>query len=204
MAIIDNESARGAQPSQSDRDEPADCGLGWQAAGCCEGVEAVARKLLRRYITPDVAGLCALGQQVSDDVREVLLRSGDLLVSMQECREFGGVALVLNEGVGLQHRFEPLASTASLVPQFGEMFEVASDLMFLPGDQDRFDVWEVLVQRRTPDAGLLGDLRHRHRAQPALGHQRPSVSRIASRTAARCASIVSFHSFGTTPVYMTT
>ncbi len=30
------------------------------------------------------------------------------------------------------------------------------------------------------------------------------VSRIASRTARRCASIVSFHSFGTTPVYTTT
>jgi hypothetical protein len=30
------------------------------------------------------------------------------------------------------------------------------------------------------------------------------VSRIASRTAARCASIVSFHSLGTTPVYTTT
>jgi hypothetical protein len=30
------------------------------------------------------------------------------------------------------------------------------------------------------------------------------VSRIASRTARRCASMVSFHSFGTTQVYMTT
>jgi len=30
------------------------------------------------------------------------------------------------------------------------------------------------------------------------------VARIASRTAARCASIVSFHSFGMTSVYATT
>ena len=30
------------------------------------------------------------------------------------------------------------------------------------------------------------------------------VSRIASRTARRCASMVSFHSFGTTTVYMMT
>jgi hypothetical protein len=67
---------RGAQPSQSDRDESADRGFGRQPAGCCEGVEEVARKLVRRYITPDVAGLCALGQQVSDDVREVLLPLG--------------------------------------------------------------------------------------------------------------------------------
>ena len=106
-----------------------------------------------------------------------------------------------DERVGLEHSFEPLASVARLVPDFGEMFEVAGDLTFVPGDQDRFDVWEVLVQRRTSDAGLLGDLRHRHRPQPVLGHQRRAVSRIASRTARRCASIVSFHSFGITPVY---
>src|SRR5215218_8170566 len=90
----ENESARGAQPSQSDRDEPADRGLRRQAVGCCEGVEAVARKLLRRHIVPDVAGLCASGQQVSDEVAELLLRSGDLLVSMQERREFGVVVPV--------------------------------------------------------------------------------------------------------------
>jgi hypothetical protein len=56
-----NESARGAQPGQSDRDEPPDRGLGRQAAGCCEGVEAVARKLVRRDIIPKLAGLCDLG-----------------------------------------------------------------------------------------------------------------------------------------------
>ncbi len=53
---------RGAQPSQSDRNESADRGFGRQTASCCEGVEAVARKLLRRDITPNVAGLCGLGQ----------------------------------------------------------------------------------------------------------------------------------------------
>jgi hypothetical protein len=29
-----------------------------------------------------------------------------------------------------------------------------------------------LVQRRPSDAGSLGDLRHRHRPQPTVGHQR--------------------------------
>ena len=48
--------------------------------------------------------------------REVLLRLGDVLISMQKCREFGGVALVLNECVGLEHGFEPLTSVSSLVP----------------------------------------------------------------------------------------
>src|SRR5687768_16188262 len=49
-----NTSAWGAQSSQSDRDEPADRGFGRQPASCPEGVEAVARKLLRRDVTPDV------------------------------------------------------------------------------------------------------------------------------------------------------
>ena len=107
-----NESPRGAQPSQSDRDESADRGFGRQTASCCEGVEAVARKFVRRDISPEIAGLCALGQQVSDDVCEVLLRLGDMLTSMQECREFGSL---------------PLASVASLVSDLGKIFEVASD-----------------------------------------------------------------------------
>ncbi len=106
-------------------------------------MEAVARELLRRDIVPDIAGLWGLGQQVSDHVAELLLRSGDLVVSMQERREFGvvvPVGLVGDERVGLQHSFEPLASVASLVPEFGEIFEVAGDLTFVPGEQDRFDV----------------------------------------------------------------
>jgi hypothetical protein len=113
---------------------------------------------------------------------------------MQERREFSAVVLAVvgDERVGLQHRFESLASFASLLPECGEMFEVAGDVTFVPGDQDRLDVWEVLVQRRTPDAGLLGDLRHRHRAQPALGHQRPSSlqDRLAHLAAVRLDRLV--------------
>jgi hypothetical protein len=90
-----NESARGAQPGQSDRDEPADRGLGRQAAGCCEGVEAVARELLRRDIVPDVAGLGGVAQQVSDQVDELLLRSRDVLTPVQERREFGSVVFAV-------------------------------------------------------------------------------------------------------------
>ncbi len=79
---------------------------------------------------------------------------------MQECREFFGavvLAVVADERVGPQHGLEPLAGVAGLVTEFDEMRKVAGDVTFVPGDQDRFDVWEVLVQRRTSDAGLLGD-----------------------------------------------
>ena len=148
-----------------------------QVAGCCEGMEAVARKFVRHDVIPDVAGHSALGQHISDHVAQMLLRPGDLLVSVQERREFGVVVpagLVKDEGVGLQHPFEALASVAGLVSEFGEMFEVAGDLTFVPGEQDSFNVWEVLVKGRASDAGLLGDLRHRRRPQPVLGHQRRS------------------------------
>ncbi|WP_287322767.1 hypothetical protein [Mesorhizobium sp.] len=47
---------------------------------------------------------------------EPLLRPGDVLASMQARREFDAVVLVGNERVGLEHRFELLASVASLVP----------------------------------------------------------------------------------------
>jgi hypothetical protein len=79
---VHNESAWGAQPSQSDRDEPADRGFGRQPASCPERVEAVARKLLRRDVTADVAGLCGLGQQVIYHVVDLLLRFGDVHTSM--------------------------------------------------------------------------------------------------------------------------
>jgi len=68
-----------------------------QAAGCYEGVEAVAREFVRRDIVPEVAGRRGRGEQVSDEVAELPLRSGDVLTSMHECREFGAVILVGNE-----------------------------------------------------------------------------------------------------------
>lgn len=172
-----NESARRVQPIHGDRHEAADRGLRTLAAGSSQGVKAVGRKLVRRDIVPDVAGFCCLGQQVSDHVVDLMLRSGDLLVPMEERSEFGVVmpaGLVGDEGVRFEHGFQPLASVAGLLPDFGEILEVAGDLMFVPGAQDRFDVWEVLVQGRASDAGLLGDLRHSHRPQPVFGHQRRS------------------------------
>src|SRR5262249_31414354 len=129
-----------------------------QVAGCIQGVEAVARELRRRDIVPDVAALRTLGQQVPDELVEVLLRSGDVLTSMQECRKLGVVVLVENERECLEHGFEPVTRVASLMSELGEMFEVAAHQTLMPCEQDRFDVCEVLVQRRTTDAGLLGDL----------------------------------------------
>jgi hypothetical protein len=183
------------QPSQGDRDESADGCLGWQAAGCGESVETVAGELVRWDVVADVASPGSVGQQVSDHVAEVLLGSGDLPVPMQERPQFGvavPVGLMRDERVGLQHRLESLASVAGVVSGFGQLLEVAGDLPFVPGQQDRFDVWEVLVQRRPSDAGLLGDRRHRHGGQPVLGHQRRCgvQGRVAHRRAVRLDRLV--------------
>ena len=102
-------------------------------------------------------------------------------------RLFGAVMLVGNVRISLEHGLEPLAGAASSIPDFGELFEVAGDLTFMPRDQDRLDVREVFVQRRATDAGRLGDLRHRHRRRPVLGRQRRrSVQgRVTHRAAVR-------------------
>jgi hypothetical protein len=56
-------------------------------------VDAIARELVRRYIVPDIAILCSLGQQVSDYFVDLELRSSDPLVLMEERREFGVVPM---------------------------------------------------------------------------------------------------------------
>ena len=84
-------------------------------------MEAVARKLVRRHIVPEVAGLLSLGQQVSDEVAELVLRSADVLTPMEECHELGAVDdrdIVVDERVGLEHRYEPLAGVAGSVSEF--------------------------------------------------------------------------------------
>src|SRR6266496_3000567 len=83
--------AAGAQSGDRDRDEAVDRGLGRQAAGCAEGVQAVAGQLVRRDIIAHVPGLRGLGQQVLDEAAEVLMRSGDGLTPVQERRELGAV-----------------------------------------------------------------------------------------------------------------
>jgi hypothetical protein len=76
-------SAWGAQPSQSDRDHPANGSFRRQAAGPREGVEAEARKLVRCHITPDVTVLYGVDQQFSHHVVDLVLRSRDSLASME-------------------------------------------------------------------------------------------------------------------------
>ena len=115
----------------------------------------------------------SFGQQLADEAAKVPLRVRKMVASVHEHREFGALGPVMgDERVRLQHGFQPLAGSAGLVADHGEMLQMPSDVPFVPGGQDRLHVGEVLVQCRAPDAGLLGDLRHRDRGEPVLGHQR--------------------------------
>jgi hypothetical protein len=81
----------------------------------------------------------------------------------------GQVALAMGVGetrVGAQHGREPQARIFLPLAGAGELVEVVGDLPLLPGEQDRLDIREVLVEGRAADAGVLGDLRHGDRGRP--------------------------------------
>jgi hypothetical protein len=83
---------------------------------------------------------------------------GEVLATVQERGKFGAVMPVVNERAGAEDGFQLPGRTTGLVPDAAKVVQMAGDLAFVPGDQDRLDVGEVLVQRGTPDAGLLGNL----------------------------------------------
>src|SRR5262249_60250385 len=112
-------------------------------------------------------------QEIAAQVGEVLVSPCDVLTSMHQRRQIDVSVLVANERIGLEQHPEALAWITSLLPERRELGEMAGNVPFMPGDQDRFDVWKVLVQGRASDAGLLSDLRHRHRSQSVLGDERP-------------------------------
>ncbi|MBB5781812.1 hypothetical protein HD596_008568 [Nonomuraea jabiensis] len=94
-------------------------------------MKSVTREFVGRDVVSQVANGGDLDQKVSEKVDDPLLRMGDKLASVQECLElFGSVppAMVRDEGVALECRFEPLTGAARVVPKFGEPFKVAGDV----------------------------------------------------------------------------
>jgi hypothetical protein len=98
---------------------------------------------------------------------------------MQDGSQLVAVMLVLNQGVSLEHGAERVAAVMGLVAELCEELEVACDLPLVPRGHDRLDIREVLVERRATDAGLLGDLGHRHGTEPAAIDE--ASSRIEDR-----------------------
>jgi len=133
-------------------------------ASCRDSMEAVAGQLLWGDVIADLAAGCALGQQVPDELVELLLGAGDVGPSMQQRGQVAAVMFVDDQCIGLQHRLEPRASVTSPVPDLGELCEVAGDLALVPGEKDRFHVREVLVQRGPADAGVASQVRWKSEA----------------------------------------
>ena len=73
---------RGTEPSEGERDEPADRRVGREAAGRAQRVEAVTHEFVGRNVIPDVAGLRGVDQHVPNEVAELMLRPCDLRVLM--------------------------------------------------------------------------------------------------------------------------
>src|SRR5207249_10874323 len=81
LSSLKSSSARWAQSSQNDANQPSNRRLGRQIARCGQSVQAVSRKFGGRDIIPDRACLYPLGQQVSDECVEPMLRPDDVLTS---------------------------------------------------------------------------------------------------------------------------
>jgi len=172
--------------AQCDRDQAVDGSLGGQATGGAQGVQAVDRELAGGDIIADVRGLRGFADEVTHKGVQVLLCTGDVLAPVHQRREFGVLGVLLGDvRIGVEDGFELFTRGACLVADEDQVFEVRGHVAFVPRGQDRLDVREVLVQRRPADAGLFRDLRHRHRRQSVLGHQRRGglQSRLADRAA---------------------
>lgn len=84
--------------------------------------------------------------------------------------------VVADPCIRFEHSAQPFVGRgSSAAAQHGEMVEMPGDLLRVPGDEDRLDIREVLVEGRSADPTVLGDLRHGHRSQPVLGDQGDGV-----------------------------
>jgi hypothetical protein len=82
------------QASQDDGDQPLDRGLGGQPASCRDGMQAVAGQLVRRHIIADLTAGGTLGQQVADEVAQLLVGSGHVGAAMQQRRQVAAALMV--------------------------------------------------------------------------------------------------------------
>ena len=124
-------------------------------------MQAVGGEFVGFGVVTDVACARGVGEDGADEVVQLSSWLGHLFVAVDECAELGAEPVpghpVHDACVGRQHGVEPGAGVGGLFADGGELFEVRGDVAAVPGDQDRVDVGEVLVEGRAPDAGFLGD-----------------------------------------------
>ena len=139
-----------------------------------ERVQAEASQFGRGHVVADGSGGDTVADQAGEHAVQVVFGGGDLVAPVQECGQFGvAVPLRLMSDVGVrpQDGFQAEIGVGMPLGDCSELTEVGVNLPLVPRVQDGFDVWEVLVQGGSSDAGLFGDLRHRHPEQPVLVHE---------------------------------
>ena len=158
-------------------------------------MQAVAGKFVTGYVIAHLATPHAVGDQLRDQLMQLALGADNLVLRVQEPDQLGVVAagLLHDAGVAVQHRHQPVGAITRASTYLAELSQVSVDLAGMPAVQDRVDVGEVLIKRRPPDPGPLGDLGHGDRAQTVLN---PPASSAQARAAF---AILSFTTVGLLP-----
>lgn len=168
------QSAGGLQSRDREGEQASDRCLRAGLTGRGQGVQAVAGELVGGHVVTHGATFGGGGDEVSHHVVQLPLSAGDALAAVEERGELAvrvAVGIVDDEGVGLEDGFEAGLSIGGSVARPPELVQVVTDLTVVPGEKDRLDVREVLVERGASDAGVLGDPRHRDRQWTFGGHQ---------------------------------
>jgi len=139
--------AGGGQAIEGDADEPVDRRAGPQAGGRAQRVQAELSQLVCVDIAADPAGLHCFGEQLTDEMEQLALRMLHVVSAVQLGGQRGVPGVTGQQGVGLQDGPQSVLRLG-MVPDLGQMREVLGDLTLVPGEQDGFDVREVLVQGR--------------------------------------------------------
>jgi hypothetical protein len=139
-------------------------------------MQAEGGQFRRSDVVPDESRAGGSAHQLLEERGELAFGVGDVVTPVDESghlRRAVPAPVEGDQGVRGQHRLQPLPRVAGTVAQGSELLEVRGDVPLVPGDQHRFDVREVLVERRPTDAGPRGDLRHGDPERSTLGGQGP-------------------------------
>src|SRR5262245_33499878 len=112
-------------------------------------MKAVARELLWRDVVAKRTGLRSLGDEIAEELRELVVRAGNVFPTMEERCELGPMALMGDQRERLEHCLEPLDGVAGSIANRCQLLQVARHLSLVPRDQDCLDIREILVKRRT-------------------------------------------------------
>lgn len=172
-----------AQPRKRDLDESSNRGLRCVVASRTQGVHAIPCEFVRLNVASHVPVAGGSADQVSDQFVDPSLCPSEMLIPMQEGCQTGvcvSTRMSRQVRVRLQDGREPLVGTFRAIPDLDEMSEMGFDLAFMPRNEDRSDIGEVLVEGRSPYACFFRDTRHRHPEQTFFGdeHRRRVQDRV--------------------------